>query len=210
MGGPAWLSDAVAAVMVVLAAYCAVRLVIAGARRRETELDSDGMHVVMGAAMAGMLAPRLSLVPSDVWTAVFAVIASWFAWQTFRVWRGPGVGRWLCPYPVPHLAEALAMVYMLTVLRSPGKTGGTAMSNAAMGSADGAARAPELAALFAVFLAGYVAWLGDRSTSVASAPISAGTASAGGGCFPALAPRGACCYKLAMSIGMGYMLILML
>jgi len=218
MGGPAWLSDTFAAVMIVIAAYCAARFVAAGARGRETELDADGEHVIMGLAMAGMLTPRFSVAPPAVWTAVFAVAAAWFTWQAVRVRRGLGVGRWRCPYPVPHLVEALAMVYMLVAIRGargPGSGGGMA----GMGAVSGGARAPELAAIFAVFMVGYVAWLGDRFTSVATvasgtsalpvAPPVSGAAHAGG-CWPALAPRGACCYKLAMSIVMGYMLVVML
>lgn len=210
MGGPAWLSDTFAAVMLAIAAYCAARLVAAGARGRETELDADGVHVLMGVAMAGVLTPRLSVAPPAVWMAAFAVAAAWFAWQAVRVRRGLGVGRWRCPYPVPHLVEALAMVYMLIAVRETGAAG----PGAGMAST-GAARAPEFAALFAVFMVGYVAWLGDRYTSVASVTSGAsGAAPAGtahkGGCWPALAPRGACCYKLAMSLVMGYMLIIML
>jgi hypothetical protein len=76
---------------------------------------------------------------------------------------------------------------------------------------------------------GYVAWLGDRFSSVGAATANAakpeggtvtigtgtgagagtGTETAGGGCWPVLAPRGACCYKIAMAIVMGYMLIVM-
>jgi hypothetical protein len=76
-------------------------------------------------------------------------------------------------------------------------------------------RVPELAGLFAVFMVGYAAWLGDRYPSVAA--VTAGTSAAApaetgraGSCRPPLAPRGACCYKLAMAIVMGYMLIVML
>lgn len=225
MGGPAWLTHTFAVAMLVISAYCAARLAAAGVRRRETELDADGTHLAMGVAMAGMLAPGLRVAPAAAWTAVFAVASAWFAWQELRVRRGLGAGRWRCPYPVPHLAEGLAMVYMLVAARAASGTGPGARM-AGMGGASGMVRAPELAALFAVFMVGYVAWLGDRFTSVAAVIAgrpgvpSAGAASAGaaasagiaqsGGCWPALAPRGACCYKLVMSIVMGYMLIVML
>jgi hypothetical protein len=119
------------------------------------------------------------------------------------------------------------------------------------------ARVPELAAVFAVFMVGYVAWLGDRLSSVSAAaaatarhgvPALAAAASAAGrgdvvttgaasiagtgaapavrqpgdpasraeaarqagGCWPMLAPRAASCYKIAMGLTMGYMLIVML
>jgi hypothetical protein len=228
MSGPAWLSDAFAAAMLVIAAYCAMRLAVAGWRVRETELDADGLHLVMGVAMAGMLTPRLSLAPASAWTAVFAVATAWFAWQELRVRRGLGTGPWRCPYPVPHLAESLAMVYMLAAAGSAGPRRG-AVGMAGMGGAGSVARLPELAVVFALFMAGYVAWLGDRFSAVGAAvittgevgtavrsttgtarPARMGTTAQADGCWPALAPRGVCCYKIAMAIVMGYMLIIML
>ncbi|HEX6451715.1 MAG TPA: DUF5134 domain-containing protein [Trebonia sp.] len=231
MAGPAWLPDTFAAVMLVMAAYCAVRLAVAGVRRRETEADTDGMHLVMGAAMAGMLAPGLSFVTPAAWTAVFSAAAAWFAWQAVRVRRGLGTGRWRCPYPVPHLAESLAMVYMVMAVRTPaGPEAGAGM--AGMGGAAVPARAPELAVVFTVFMVGYVAWLGDRFSSVGAAVVvgpgsTSATAAAAkaatgsvdgvparaahaGGCWPELAPRGACCSKIVMAIVMAYMLMVML
>jgi len=224
MAGPAWLPDTFATVMVVIAAYCAVRLAVAAARRRETEADTDGLHLVMGVAMAGMLVPGLSFGTPGAWTAVFSVAAGWFAWQTVRVRQGLGAGRWRCPYPVPHLAESLAMVYMVVAVRTPAGAGAGA-GLAGMGAAARPARAPELAVLFTVFMVGYVAWLGDRfssvgATVVASSVTAAATAAttkattgtAGavpgpaaaprGGCWPELAPRGACCYKIVMAMVM--------
>jgi uncharacterized protein DUF5134 len=231
MAGPAWLPDTFAAVMVVIAVYCAVRLAVATARRRETEADTDGMHLIMGVAMAGMLVPGLSFGTPGAWTAAFSVAAGWFAWQAVRVRRGLGAGRWRCPYPVPHLGESLAMVYMVVAVRTPAGPGaGTAM--AGMSGASRPARAPELAVVFTVFMVGYVAWLGDRFSSVGAAIVAgpaataataatakAATGTAGAvparaahtdGCWPELAPRGACCYKIAMGIVMAYMLVVML
>lgn len=202
MAGPSWLSDTFAAVMLLIAVYCAARLAAAGVWRRETELDTDGVHLLMGVAMTGTLAPALSLAPSAAWVTVFAVTAAWFAWQAVRVRRGLGAGRWRCPYPVPHLIESLAMVYMLAAIRGTGSRGtGTSMSG--MGGAAGMARVPELAVVFALFMVGYVTWLGDRLTL-------AGPAGRAGGCWPIQAPRAAACYKIAMGITMGYTLIIML
>ena len=77
------------------------------------------------------------------------------------------------------------------------------------------ARFPALAFVMEVFILGYVVWLADRLTALTPA-VAGGTA--GGGtpdpgapaCLPVLAPRLAACYKIAMGIGMGYMLILAL
>ena len=247
MSAPAWLSDSFAAVMLAVAVYCAGRLAVAWAWRRETDLDADGVHVVMGVAMAGMLAPALSVLSLGAWEAVFAVAAAWFAWQAARVRRGYSAGTWRCAFPIPHLAESLAMVYAFAAARS--MTGGTGAGMAGMGAGAGAARFPLLAAVFALFMVGYVAWLGDRLTSISpgaaviTAPAGAAPAGAAGsaadtdvtvasgdgsgqhlvgtvtrpgpvrqatGCWPMLAPRAAACYKIAMGITMGYMLITML
>jgi hypothetical protein len=187
--------------MLVDAGYCAGRLAVAGVRRRETDLDADGLHLVMGVAMAGMLAPALSFLSPGTWEMVFGVTAAWFAWQAARVWRGYGPGSWRCAFPRPHLAESLAMVYAFAAGRpaAMGTHGGAGMS------AIGAARFPVLAVVFALFMVGYVAWLGDRLTS-----ISPGAAVAAKACWPVLAPRAAAWYKIAMGITMGYMLIIML
>ena len=124
----------------------------------------------MGVGMAGMLAPGLGFGTSAAWTAVFSVAAARFAWQVLRVRRGLGAGRWRCPYPVPHLAESLAMVYMVVVaVRTPTGPG---------------------AGAGAVGMGGTV-------------PARAAHAD---GCWPALAPRGACCYEIVMA----YMLVVML
>jgi hypothetical protein len=166
---PAWLLGSFAVVVLAVAGYSAVLLAAAAWRRRETELDSDVVHLLMGVAMAGMLVPALAAVPTPAWTTAFTASAAWFAWQEIRVRRGRDAGRWRCPRPLPHLAESLAMVYMLTLPRATG-----------------------LAALFALFLAGYVAWLGDR--------------------FPpaGAAARTTCCCKIAMAVVMGCELIAML
>ena len=79
MAGPSWLAATFAAVMIVTAIYCASRLAASRRWRRATEVDADAVHAVMGAAMAGMLLPRLNPLPDSVWEAVFGVAAAWFA-----------------------------------------------------------------------------------------------------------------------------------
>jgi len=167
MSAPPWLSFMFAGMMLAIAGYCAGRLVAAGVWRRESELDADGVHLVMGVAMAGALAPRLSILTSGAWGMLFAVSAGWFAWQVIRVRRGYGAGRWRCPYPVPHLAESLAMVYMLAAARAPAPGSGNAgAAMPGMGAASGLAAFPVLPVVLALFMVGYVAWLGDRLISV--------------------------------------------
>jgi hypothetical protein len=248
VAGPSWLGGAFAAVMIVIALYSAGRLAASRWQRRETELDADGVHVVMGVAMAGMLVPRLSPLPASAWEAVFGIAAAWFAWQAIPVRRGNTRAGWRCAHPMPHLVECLAMLYMLVAVPGSRAAGqGAGMQMAGMGASAGAAGSfPALAAVLAIFMIGYLAWAADQLTSLATGRTvrtprtgpdpasrqatrhSASTASvmvAEGTCLtagaegaraadpagrPMLAPRLSACTKIAMSLGMGYMLILML
>ena len=237
MAGPSWLAGAFATLMIVTAFYCASRLVVSRLWRRETEFDADALHVAMGAAMAGMLAPRLSPLPGSAWEAVFAVATAWFAWQAIRTRRGNAAGGWRCPFPLPHLVECAAMLYMF--LAVPG------MPMPDMAESPGtAASYPALAVVLALFMLGYVIWATDQLTSLARArtampapataraparlPVTSpamaaastqdgpGASGAAGNWRkhpadePMLAPGLAASYKIAMGITMGYMLIQML
>ena len=168
MGGPAWLTDIFAAVMITVAAYCASRLVVARWWRRPTDVDTDGVHVVMGVAMAGMLVAGLRFGSFGLWEAVFAAAAGWFGWRFVRVRRGAPLSPWRCPQPVPHLVECGAMLYMY--LAVPAVAAAAKGAPGAMGamSATGA-RFSVLALALALFMFGYVAWVGDRLTARAPA-----------------------------------------
>ena len=231
MGGPAWLPDIFAGIMITVAAYCASRLVVARWWRRPTDVDSDSVHVVMGVAMAGMLVAGLRFGSAGLWEAVFAAGAGWFGWRFVRVRRGAPLGQWRCPQPGAHLVECGAMLYMYLAV--------PAVAVAAKGAAGGmgtmagtGARFSFLALVLALFMFGYVAWVGDRLTArtpalAANLPQAPGAlmtvtgpppaaAASPGGCAgarqgrPYLAPRCAALCKIAMGITMGYMLILML
>jgi Domain of unknown function (DUF5134) len=238
VSGPAWLAGSFAVLMVVIAAYCACRLAISWLRRKDTERDADALHVLMGAAMAGMLQPRLTPVPGAAWRVVFAAAAAWFAWQAIRAGRRGAAGT-RCAYPAPHAVECAVMVYMLVPVGSwpAGHGPGMAMSGMSQGATAGN---PALTLVLALFMLGYVLWATDQlarlSRARAAAPargaaaprLSLATvtmpaaASATGASSPgaasherppgraALAPRLAACYKVAMGIAMGYMLVMML
>jgi Domain of unknown function (DUF5134) len=207
VGGPAWLADIFAGVMITVAAYCASRLVVARWWRRPTDVESDGTHIVMGVAMAGMLAAGLRFAPVGLWEAVFAAAAGWFGWRFVRVRRGGPAGRWRCPQPGPHLVECGAMLYMYLAV--------PAVAVAAKGAAGGmgamagtGARFSVLALALALFMLGYVVRVSDRLAALALAvPAATGHASPGA---RYLAPRCAALCKIAMGITMGYVLILML
>ena len=238
MSGPAWLTGGFAVLMIMVAIYCAARLAVSRVRGRPTELDTDGLHVLMGVAMAGMLEPRLSPVPGTIWRAVFAAAAAWFAWQAIRAGTGrPGGSR--CAHPAPHAVECAAMVYMLLPAGSRPSGRGAGMTMPGM-SGGAAAGNPALTLVLALFMLGYILWTIDRlaalsraraavtahGTAAGSPPpavlTASATARAPGTARPgtimhsgapgrlALAPRLATGYKIAMGIGMGYMLIMML
>ena len=225
MTGPGWLAGTFAALMLTVAAYCTGRLLTARRRRRPTELDTDGAHILMGVAMVGMLVTGLRTLPATVWTGVFGAGAAWFGCQTLRARRGAPATLWRCPQPGPHLVECAAMLYMLLAVPAAGRAAG-------MGGMGGASTAgPPLALLLALFLLGWVVRLADRLTVRAPAfaaplglpasgawPASGDGPASAGGCGPAdavsgrrhLAPRCAVLCKIAMGITMGYMLIVML
>jgi hypothetical protein len=210
MTSPAWLAGILAAVVLVVAAFSAARLIAARGRRRRGEVDADGMHVLMGVAMAGMFAPRLATLPAAAWGAVFGIGAVWFAGRAWRDRgsRDPLAGRW-CAYPVPHLIDCAAMVYVLwavpAMIAGGGPPAGTRL--AAMGGAASGARLPALGLALAAGACAYVVWLLDRLPAARAVP-----AAAGGGVVmtapPALlAPRAATCCKIAMGVAMVVMLV---
>lgn len=199
MIGPSWLADVFAAVVIVVALFSAARLTASRGRRRRGEVDADGVHVLMGVAMAGMFVPRLATWPTPAWEAIFAVSAVWFGWRTVRVRRasvaGPGdePGRLVyaghcCPYPAPHLIDCVAMLYALWAVPVIWPADG-AGSMSGMAGAAGGARLPVLGLILALLICGYVVWLGDRvqllSPALAAGVVPAGdlvgSASAAGG-----------------------------
>jgi len=217
MGGPGWLSGTFAALMLTVAAYCTGRLVASRRWRRPTELDTDGAHVLMGVAMAGMLVAGLRTLPAVAWDGVFAAGTAWFGGQALRARGGASSTPWRCLRPAPHLVECAAMLYMFLVFPAPAAvksvTGG-AMGG--MGASAAESRFSLLALLLALFMLGWVVRLGDQLTVRVPAPaaslgIPAAVPASPGGCGrTGLAPRCAALCKIAMAITMGYTLILML
>ena len=161
MAGPGWLTGLLAAVMLTVAAYNATRLVAAPRGGRAAELDADGVHVVMGVAMAGMLAPGLGFAPARLWQAVFAAAGVWFCYHYILTRRGQALGQWRCQHPLPHLIECIAMVFMLALpaATAAGRTGMAGMGAALTGTA---ARFSPLTLLLALFMVGYVMWLANN------------------------------------------------
>lgn len=226
MSGPGWLAGCFVTLMIAVAVYCASRLAasrlaasrlgasrLAGSRLRgkSTDVAADGLHVMMGVAMAGMLEPRLAPVPGTIWCAVFAAAAVWFAWQASPAGRRAGRAR--CTHPAPHAIECAAMVYMLAPIGSwpSARSHGTVMPGMI---AAGTAGNPALTVVLALFMLGYALHATDQLATLSrTSQAAAGLAvAAPAAAMPrvALAPRLAAGYKIAMAVTMGYMLVTML
>jgi hypothetical protein len=171
----------------------------------------------MGVAMAGMLVSGLRTLPSAIWEVVFAAAAVWFGYQMLQARRGAQSSPWRSSHPLPHLVECAAMVFMFLILPASAAVEGTARG---MTMTATESRFSFLTLPLALFLFGYVVWLGDRVTlHVPALALAAPTgdtrpAIGSGPGFAAtqsyLAPRCAAICKITMGITMGYMLILML
>lgn len=213
MTGPGWLTAGFAGLMLLIAACCAVRVLILRRRGRVIPLEADVLHVLMGVAMAGMLEPRLSPVPDSVWRTVFAVSAAWFAWRAVRARArrsaGPDYGH-AALHPVPHAAMSGVMLYMLVPARSA--ESGAGMSMAGM-SGSGLTANPAIALVLVLFMLGYVLWAADQLAARPrgrTQPVPAGAAAPGATAEYAPSLRFEAGTGIAMSIAMGYMLLPML
>ena len=209
---PLWLGDLLAAVVLATAVYCASRIVYAKLRGRSTHDDADGLHVLMGVAMAGMLTTHLAdLAPVRgpvhvAWVTVFAACTAWFG---YRAVRQPGQAPEHGSGTFVHLLGSAAMLYMLAVAASGGAMAVSSMSGTSGGSS---ARLPEFGIVLAVLATGAAVLILDRITSAVttvsvvsvSAPVSADPVSR-----RVLAPRAAEGCHLAMCVITAYMLVAM-
>jgi hypothetical protein len=163
MDVPSWLAGTFAAITILTAAYSAGRLAFSRLRGRATERDADALHTVMGVAMAGMLVPWLHLAPGSAWAAVFGAGAAWFGWHALRTRSPPSPRLSPCRYPVPHLVECAAMIYMLLPGLHP-PPGGSRMAMPGMGAASSSQQGfPALAVILALFMLGYIVWTTDAT-----------------------------------------------
>jgi hypothetical protein len=156
---PAWILDIVAAIMLVVAAVSAARLVVArpwqhGARRAALA-DIDVAHLLMAIAMAGMLTVSLQTLPNGAWSVIFAVLTVWFGYRVVRDARVSGVRALAGGHCAPHLIHAGAMLYMFMAFTAPAAHGSGGMSGM---SGMGTLQLPFLAFVFALVLIGYSIW----------------------------------------------------
>jgi hypothetical protein len=159
---PAWLLDIVAALMLVVAAVSAARLLAARPwQHGAVVIDTDVAHLLMAIAMAGMLAASLSTLPDAAWEVIFGVLTVWFAVRVLVDARASGVRALAGGHCAPHLVHSAAMLYMFLALTASaaGSGGMSGMAGMAGGSVSMMAlRVPTLALLFALVLVGYSVW----------------------------------------------------
>ena len=152
---PGWILDIFAAIMLVVAAVSAARLVAARPWQPGAVVtDTDISHLLMGIAMAGMLTASLTTLPNGAWVAVFAVLTAWFGYRVVRDYRASGARALAVGHCAPHLVHSAAMVYMFSAITAP------AASSAGMGGMSGMStlHVPTLAFVFALILIGYTVW----------------------------------------------------
>jgi hypothetical protein len=159
------------------------------------------MHVIMGAAMAAMLAARLNTGWSIALVIVFLAGVGWFGYGAVRAGLRAGPGS--AGHHMQHLAACAAMVYMLG---SASFTGMSAMTGGpGMSSAISPPKGIEvLAGALGVALIAYAVW--DILLMTAS-PASAPTGSDPIATRPVLAPRMAGACQAVLGLAMGAMMM---
>ena len=164
---PAWILDIFAAIMLVVAAVSAARLVKArpwrhGARRAALA-DIDVAHLLMAIAMAGMLAASLQTLPNGVWSVIFAVLTVWFGYRVIRDAQVSGFRALAGGHCAPHFIHAGAMLYMFAAFTAPSGHGSGGMAGMGGGMTGmGTLQLPLLAFVFALALIGYSVWDVDQ------------------------------------------------
>lgn len=159
---PSWVLGVFAAVMLVVAAVSAARLVAARpwqhGPRPAALADIDVAHLLMAIAMAGQLVPGLRTLPDGAWEAVFAVMTAWFGYRVARDAQVSGVRALAGGHCAPHLVHAGAMLYMFAAVSAPAAHGSGGMGGMAGVGGMGTLQLPFLALLFALVLVGYAIW----------------------------------------------------
>ena len=160
---PGWILDIFAAIMLVVAAVSAARLVVARPWRqgppRVALADIDVSHLLMAIAMAGMLVASLQTLPNGAWSVIFAAMTAWFAYRVIRDAQVSGARALAGGHCAPHLIHAAAMLYMFMAFTAPAAHGSGGAGGMAGGmSGMGTLQLPFLAFVFALLLIGYSIW----------------------------------------------------
>ncbi len=222
MAHPTWLAYSFAVLMVSVSLYCIGRLALAARLGRRNHIAVNISHVLMGAAMVGMLVPRWKVLPDGLWELIFAILALYFLVLTGRFVKEHGV-RGTDDDHIHHLSHNLihsvmscAMLYMywlgMPITAASGSS--MSMSGPPVGAGD-----PSLTLLLIAVLLASAVWQLDSisqfsSRSLAFSTVDGGAGggvrgSDGGSSEPWLAPRLEIGCHIAMCLTMGYMLVLM-
>jgi Domain of unknown function (DUF5134) len=134
MTSPTWILNSLTILMLLVAVAAAWRIAngwipvairtIAGLEgghyllRGVGEADTDVAQMLMAAAMAGMLAPRLTVLSARGWETIFMLFATWFGWQCISDGRKNGFGRLMRGHGIAHFFHCTATVYMLAALHT--------------------------------------------------------------------------------------------
>jgi Domain of unknown function (DUF5134) len=221
---PSWLYYLFAVAMLAVAAYGLVLLSVSVAIRRTAGWDVDIAHIFMGVSMAGMFVVDWAFGPTAIWVLIFAVLLVWFLVQSIQ--SVIAFGLHLTHYLI-HAAMSFAMLLMY-VFPAGASSGAMSMS---MASSSSARIDPGLSLLLAfVFFASAIFTLASPIKGVSHhgrhARAYAMSGAPGG---PLEAPSGQPSTSIAdgvvglmtapwledashvvMSVGMGFMLILMI
>jgi len=159
---PSWILDIFAALMLVVAAVSAGRLVVAQPWRRGAQravlADIDVAHLLMAIAMAGMLTASLQTLPNGAWQVIFGLLTAWFAYRVARDLQVSGVRALAGGHCAPHLIHAAAMLYMFLALAAPTAHGSGMGGMGGAAGTMGTLSLPFLAFIFALLLIGYSIW----------------------------------------------------
>jgi Domain of unknown function (DUF5134) len=184
---PAWIFDLFAALMLVVAAVSASRLVAARPWRPGSVIvDTDIAHLLMAIAMAGVLTSGLSTLPDVAWEVIFGVMIAWYAFRVVLDVQASGMRALAGGHCAPHLVHSGAMLYMFLAMTSAGSARG--MAGMSGGSSSLMLSYPTLAFVFALILIGYSIWdvdqLSGKRYGLASARVPLAAVRAG---VPAMA-----------------------
>jgi hypothetical protein len=173
MTSPAPILDVLAGIMLVTATVSGTRL---AAARRPAGADHDVTHLLMGVAMAGMLAASLTTLTPGAWEAIFGALTGWFAWRAARDARAAGIRALASGHSAVHQVQCGAMVYLFAAVTTP-----SGMPMTGMGAAPPSLAFPALALAFASVLAactaGDIGQLAVRRHRRALAPPAAAVTS---------------------------------
>ncbi len=163
---PAWILDIFAAIMLVVAGVSTGRLFVQRSwSGQAADSDVDVAHILMGIAMAGMLASGLRTLPNDVWVAVFGVVTAWFAWRAAAEARRASVASSMgAGHHLPHFVHGAAMIYMFVAVTGAASSGSGMSGMGGMSGTMGTLRLPTIGFVFILLMIGWAVFDVDQLT----------------------------------------------